>query len=98
MEARNGPARVTSQTGDRSLLVTIVETVAAARELDPVEMPPLSSVVDTDALERLFAQSPDEDESRATLTFVYAECTVAVHADGTVQTVPADARLVDAIR
>lgn len=67
-----------------SVTAAVVEAVAVHRSVDPVTLePPLHDVIDTDALESLFA--PTRRGSRSgTVTFVYDGLEVTVDADGTV--------------
>lgn len=57
----------------------VVEAVSAAREVDPVTLtPPLSTVIDPDALNTLFET---ESGSDVTIEFTYADHSVYVSAD-----------------
>ena len=62
-----------------SICYTIVNAVASLRGVDPLEVEPLGTRLDTDALENLFGR-------RTTLSghvsFRLDECRVTVHADG----------------
>lgn len=66
---------------ERSITVTVVELVAAETGKDPLELPPLSTVVDPEALDRLFT---DEAPPEASVRFEFAGCHVSVTADGVV--------------
>lgn len=64
----------------------IVEAIAAYENVDPIDLDPVSSVVDLDAIERLFSkagQSPDSNGGYASFTFNSYE--VVVYSDGRVQ-------------
>lgn len=56
--------------------VAVVEAVAEATDVDPVNLPPLHDAIDTDALDTLFT-----DRADGVLAFEYADCEVRV--DGT---------------
>ena len=62
-----------------SLGATIVEGVADANGVDPLDLRPLYTVVDQDALTALFRSG-----ATGVVTFEYEECEVAVTADGAV--------------
>lgn len=67
-----------------SVTTAVVEAVAAYRDVDPASLePPLHDVIDTDALETVFA--PTRRGSRSgTVTFVYDGLEITVDANGTV--------------
>lgn len=69
--------------------LTIVETVASVQERDPTELDPLSSIVDPDALNTLFA-STEAETSGALIQFEYENCLVSVTADGNISVAPAE--------
>lgn len=63
----------------------IVKEVAEVKEEDPLElMPPLYSVIDTDALEKLF-KSTKTGPRNGTVTFEYNGCVVEVSSDGSTE-------------
>jgi hypothetical protein len=47
-----------------SLSTAIVDTLAEAKGVDPLELDPLYDVVDPDALDALFSPSDESDDSR----------------------------------
>jgi hypothetical protein len=65
----------------RSITVTVVELVAAETERDPLELPPLATVVEPEALDRLFT---DDTSTEASVQFQFAGCHVSVTASGVV--------------
>ncbi|ARS91854.1 hypothetical protein B1756_13685 [Natrarchaeobaculum aegyptiacum] len=68
----------------KSVTATVVEAVATHKNVDPVALePPLHDVIDTDALETLFAPTRRGPRS-GSVTFVYDDLQVTVDADGTV--------------
>ncbi|KAB1198060.1 MULTISPECIES: HalOD1 output domain-containing protein [Haloferax] len=82
--------------GRDTLAVTIVTAVSQLKAVDAIDLPPLSDVINPEALDRLFAQparatAAGEDSERgsmrpphATVRFRYAACDLTVWADGTV--------------
>lgn len=66
--------------------VRVVEAVADAKGIDPLDVEPLSHAVDPDALDALFAPRADATprDADASLQFTFAGHTVVVDADGTV--------------
>ncbi|KAB1187407.1 MULTISPECIES: HalOD1 output domain-containing protein [Haloferax] len=82
--------------GRDTLAVTIVTAAAQLKDVDAVELPPLSDIINPDALDRVFAQpvrAPATSgavergtmsPARAHVRFRYAACDVTVWADGTV--------------
>ena len=66
---------------DHSPIVAIVEQLAAAKGVDPLQLqPPLHHATDTDALERVL-ESAGAD---LTVSFTYDGHTVHVRGDGTI--------------
>lgn len=78
------PSPTEPDAPSKSVTAAVVEAVAIHRDVDPTSLePPLHDVVDTDALETLFA--PTRQGSRSgTVTFVYDGLEVTVDAGGTV--------------
>lgn len=62
--------------------VAIVETVSVAANVDPIDLPTLNDVIDTDALDMICVNETRETE--LTLSFVYAGHEVTLLGDGTV--------------
>ena len=60
----------------------VVESVAAVRNVDPTELRPLASVVDTDALNTLFTSTPDAQRRSGYVQFEYEQCRITVTANG----------------
>lgn len=61
----------------------IVEKVAEVNDVDPLELsPPLFEVVDTDALNQLFASTPTTGRMEGEVTFSYNGNEVTVSGDG----------------
>lgn len=81
-----------SQSADGAVSEQVVSAVAAACDIDPLELPPLYDVIDPDALDRLFEHGAlAEGNSIGRVTFTMAGCEVVVHSDGAVDaTAPGD--------
>lgn len=78
---RSTSPRGQSKTGPVS--ERVVHAVAAARDVDPLELEPLYDTVDPDALDRLFASSATPDPAvRGRIVFGMAGCEVTVYDDG----------------
>ncbi|WP_135820177.1 HalOD1 output domain-containing protein [Halostella litorea] len=70
----------------------VVESVAEAEGVDPVDLtPPLNDVVDLDALDALFAPVGGVPRAVGRVEFRYDGYVVVVEADGSVTVEPADA-------
>jgi len=67
---------------------TVVNTVAEAKGVDPLDLEPLYSAVDPDALNRLFRPTPGTPSTTRELQFSLAGCLVVVHGDGEVVVTP----------
>lgn len=64
---------------ERRVSQTVVEAVAEAEGVRPVELtPPLYDIIDPDALDRIF----DNNLSIGKLTFNYNNCEINVFSDG----------------
>lgn len=62
---------------------TVVEAVAEAKGIDPLELtPPLYEVIDPDALDQVFAASQTNGRMNGQVTFSYNEYEVTVCGDG----------------
>lgn len=72
---------------DSSLTELVVCSVAAVVGIEPMDVDPLSTRVDTDALESLFAVSSSY-EADGSLTFHLNDCRVTVYSDGEVVICP----------
>lgn len=69
--------------GPSELVVTIVEAIAAVRDLSPTELlPTLQASVDTDGLERVFRPHPNAPNRQGWVTFFFCDCRIVVGADG----------------
>lgn len=81
----SGSYRAMFDQRTRSATDAVIAAVAAAAETDPLELPPLWSVLDPDALDGLVDSSTHErDHARTVLTFEYAAHAVTVNGHGTV--------------
>ena len=66
----------------------VVESVAEAKGVDPLELGPLYDSIDPDALNSLFRGSPDGEGAPAELRFTMAGCEVLVREGGEVVVTP----------
>lgn len=75
----------TSYGSAEGMDMAVVSTVAEHAEADPTELEPLYTIVDPDALERLFQQDVD-----ARVAFPYHGYEVVVHSSGTIEIIDDD--------
>jgi len=81
----SGTYRTEFDPDTRPVCEAIITAVATATERDPLDVPPLYSVVDIDALATLFTPADiSPDGSDRTATFDYAGCHIKVRGRGTV--------------
>lgn len=64
--------------GPDTVADTIVFAIATITETDPITLPPLGDVVDTDALGSIF-RTPGGDDPDVTVSFEYSGFLVTVH-------------------
>lgn len=67
---------------------TVVTAVAAATGVDPLDLEPLYSVVDPDALNSMFCPSVGSPPDSLEVQFSMAGCRVVVRGDGEVAVTP----------
>ncbi|WP_135822395.1 HalOD1 output domain-containing protein [Halostella litorea] len=73
----------TAEAGNLS--ESVVEAMAKAESVDPMELtPPLYEVIDPDAIDRVFAPTPSNERRRGHLSFSYNGYVVNVSGDGSV--------------
>lgn len=73
----------TGTAGTRNVSDSVVEAVAEAEGVDPLELtPPLFEVIDPDALDQVFAPTPTDGRMEGQVTFSYKGYNVTVHGDG----------------
>jgi hypothetical protein len=75
-------------SGDGPPGVAVVEAVAAATDRDPLELPPLSEVIDPDALEGLLDPDAGVDDAKSNLvqvSFEYAGVVVLIDSTGLIE-------------
>ncbi|MBV0924707.1 hypothetical protein KTS45_10905 [Halomicroarcula limicola] len=70
--------RVSLSGSDRTVVVGIVESVAAVTGRDPLDLPPIVEVIDCDALETLFF----EPDPSLFVSFEYAGASVELRRGG----------------
>ena len=79
---------VTNVCRSEQISETVVSTVAEAKDVDPLELEPLYSVVDPDALNSMFSPSKGSPPTTMELSFSLADCEVTVRGDGEVAVRP----------
>lgn len=67
---------------------TVVTTVAEAKGVDPLDLEPLYSVIDPDALNSMFRPSVGSPPASIELNFSMAGCEVVIRGDGEVAVTP----------
>lgn len=86
-------ATVERMAGADGVSIAVVEAVATAKGVDPVEIEPLYNVVDPDALDAIFRMHADgTPRANGRLTFTMESCEVVVHSTGRVVVTPEYAR------
>lgn len=84
-----GEVRAVCREGEVSQ--TVITTVAEAKGVDPLELEPLYSVIDPDALNKLFQPSLGAPNPSLNLQFSMAGCEVEIQGDGEVVVTPPEA-------
>ena len=67
---------------------TVVTAVAEAKGVDPLDLDPLYTVVDPDALNRVFCPTVSPPQTSMQFQFSMAGCHVVIHGDGEVIVTP----------
>lgn len=73
---------------ERSASLAIVEMIAAIGNTSPLELTPISTTIDTDALDALLSPSPNGDRVCDSIAFHYEGFEVTVYHDGQMQADP----------
>lgn len=64
---------------DESVSMAVVRVVSALEDRDPVTLPPLSTVLDPDALDALFQSTCDgKQRVGAHVSFIYSGCEITI--------------------
>lgn len=67
--------------------IAVIQAVSSRKDVDESELPPLQDTIDTDALDALFTNWPDQSSQLDRhVRFQYCGYTVFVHSDGYVTT------------
>ena len=82
--ASSEPAGGQAGSGGDSLVVDIVERLAAARGVDPLDLPPLNGYIDVDALATLFQSADGGSTPFGVVRFRVEDHEVRVYHDGTI--------------
>lgn len=78
---------------DRLASDAVISVVSAAIGVGPMELPPIYTAVDPDALDRLFApRTAGSSRSNGSVTFEYVGHRVTVNGHGSVEVEPPDGR------
>jgi hypothetical protein len=87
-DAGAGQCSAGFDSGELSASEAVVNAVARAHGVDPLELPPLYAAIDPDALDALLADtSARPSPTDSSITFEYADATVAVDSRGTIEVV-----------
>jgi hypothetical protein len=86
----NAHTKAFSWDGEGAATLAVVETVSTVLGVDSTEIAPLNDVVDTDALNQLFAPTDGSLRRSGYVQFEYEGCIVGVWGNGTVSAVRAD--------
>lgn len=70
---------------DQSPAEVIIDALAAAAGVDPIDLPPLYEFVDPDALDNMFNRHEGAEEAEALLSFKVDTWNVFVRADGRIR-------------
>lgn len=77
-------ARTTNDCDQDALLLRIVDEIAAARGVEPLDVPPLHESVDVDALTGLVESSSPTHPTGMTVSFRIEDLVVFVFGDGSI--------------
>lgn len=72
-----------NQSGNRSITVEIIQTVAEQTGRDPMDLPPLHNYIDPDALNSLFESTRTVERNSGEIEFAYDEYLITVSFDET---------------
>lgn len=79
----------TSTAGNNHISQSVIEAVAEAEQIDPVELSPtLFQIVDPDALDEIFASVSTDDQREGQVVFTYIGYEVTVSSEGVVSVEP----------
>lgn len=90
MDSTIGIPSDAAEDGNRSEHVSqkVINEVATATGVDPLDLEPLYSVIDPDALNAMFRRTDGSTSASLTLHFTMEGCEVIVHGDGEVCAIP----------
>lgn len=74
---------ISTKPGSPDVSTRIVQAIATELDVDELDLPPLYSVVDTDALDALVG-STSRGDAGLSIEFGYSGCLVTVHGDGAI--------------
>lgn len=82
---QTGSYRTEFDCKTRSASDAVVTAVATATGTDPLELPPIYSVLDSEALDKFFTSvTSGRDHGESTITFEYFDHSITVNGHGTV--------------
>lgn len=70
---------------DQPPAAAVIEAIAEAAGVDPMQLPPLFEIIDPDALNGLFKHDGDGHDAEAIVSFTYDTWNVFVRADGRIR-------------
>lgn len=75
-----------------TLVTTVVRSVAAITGKPPVELDPLYTAIDPDALKQVLdnSRSDSTKQGSVSITFDFASCEITIYRDGTMRIEPPD--------
>lgn len=73
-----------------SATITVVSVVAAVLGKDPMELPPLYSVVGSNRVREIERKSTTDQDAPTSTSIEYLEFDVTVSSDGTIEAVPSE--------
>ena len=79
---------VTNVCRSGELSETVISAVAEAKGVDPLDLDPIYTVVDPDALNGMFRPTVGSPPTSMELRFSMAGCRVVIHGDGEVVVTP----------
>lgn len=87
-DSDTGVYRTSFARSTESVPLAVVSTVAMVAETPPTELPPLQSVLDTQALEQIADPNTPGSRTRAEVSFRLDDHTVTVYNDGVISVRP----------
>lgn len=86
----DGVYRAEYDSSRDKLSIAVIAAIAAADQRDPHELTPLHYVIDTEALDKLFAPTVSEGQRNGSLSFSYEGFEVTVSSQGVIEAKPTE--------